>query len=212
MKKIIAGLAAGVVLLAPLPAHAAAPDPIKVLQAQVVPGRGSPSPWSLVCWPTASSSAPPDSTSRRFPQGVAGGDDESTTLYSPLLKEDLEGDDLFPLFPTLLIRVKGANYTSGGELVGRLPPGKKWVRSRWPESNPSDLTVDLFQPGTLQALLATASSIGPRAARGTIYTAKIPGLPFGGLRERGEKVAWGALVRRQGQGHPPDHQDLSADE
>ncbi|GAA4225158.1 hypothetical protein FHR32_003320 [Streptosporangium album] len=53
-----------------------------------------------------------------------------------------------------------------------------------------DSTVDLFESGTLRALLATASSIGPRAAKGTIYTSKIPGRPFGGRPGRGEKVAW----------------------
>ncbi|MEU4408411.1 hypothetical protein AB0F88_28155 [Streptosporangium sp. NPDC023963] len=65
------------------------------------------------------------------------------------------------------------------------------MRSRWPESSPADVTVDLLHPGTLRALLATASSVGPRAAKGTVRTSKIPGLPFGGLpSERGEKVAW----------------------
>ncbi|GGL28781.1 hypothetical protein [Planomonospora parontospora] len=50
-----------------------------------------------------------------------------------------------------------------------------------------------FEPGALKALLATASSAGPRSAKGTIYSAKIPGWPFGvpmSRGEKGEKVAW----------------------
>ncbi|MFF3442216.1 hypothetical protein [Streptosporangium sp. NPDC002721] len=189
MKRVIAGLVASLVLLTPLPAHAAAPDPVKVLRDQVAPGRGVTV--SLVTHLSADGKRFMTIRTDRvtgFRRGGLVETDDSTTYYAPDVPEEIKSD---VLFPTLLIRVKDASYTSGGELVGRLPLGKKWVRSRWPESSPTDVTVDLFQPGTLRALLDTASSVGPRAAKGTIYTSKIPGLPFGGIpSERGEKLAW----------------------
>lgn len=186
MKRIIVGLATGLVALAPLPAHAAAPDPVKALQAQTAPGRGVTV--SLVTRMTFDGRQVATFRTDRvagFRKGGRVDTDDSTTYHTPLAIEDL-GTQFS--FPTLRIRVKGADYTSGGELIGRLPLDKKWARSPWPTPSPADLTVDLFRPGTLKALLATASSVGPRSARGAIDIRKIPGRPFGGRTE--EKVAW----------------------
>ncbi|MER5645290.1 hypothetical protein [Streptosporangium sp. NPDC002524] len=189
MKRVVAGLVASLVLLTPLPARAAAPDPVKALRAQVVPGRGVTV--SLVTRMSADGKRFMTTRTDRvagFGKGGLVETDDSITYYAPDLPEELKSDILFP---ALLIRVRDAHYTSGGELVGRLPLGKKWVRSQWPESSPADIAVDLFQPGALRALLDTASSVGPRAAKGTIRTSKIPGLPFGGIpSERGEKLTW----------------------
>ncbi|MBG0819715.1 hypothetical protein HS048_02980 [Planomonospora sp. ID91781] len=194
MKRATAGLVVSLVLLTPLPAHAAAPDPVQVLRAQVVPGRGVTV--SMVTRMSADGRHLGTVRTERvtgFRKGGSVETDESTTVHFPAAAE-LLGED-FPdfLFPTLLIRLKDANYTSGGSLIPELPLGKKWVRSRWFESSPMDSTVDLFEPGALKALLATASSTGPRSAKGTIYSSKIPGRPFGTPMtrgEKGEKVAW----------------------
>ncbi|MEU8379995.1 hypothetical protein [Streptosporangium sp. NPDC048865] len=197
MRRIIAGLAVSLVLLAPLPAHADVPDPVKRLHALVVPGRGVTI--SAVTRMSFDGKHAATTRTTRVAEFLKGGgvetDDISTFSFSSWIRsklselpEDLESE---MLFPTLLIKAGGAYYTSGGALVGKLPLDKKWVRSRWYESSPMDTTVDLLAPGTLRALLATASSTGPRTARGTIYSSKIPGLPLGGIPgERGEKVAW----------------------
>ncbi|WP_326824785.1 hypothetical protein [Streptosporangium sp. NBC_01756] len=188
MRRIATGLVVSLILLTPLPARADTPDPIKALRTQIVPGRGVTV--SLITRMSADGKQFATIRTTRvagFRKGGLVETDDISTFYSPVLSESLEADTLFP---TLLIKVEGAYYASGGELIGKLPPGKKWVRSRWPESSPMDATVDLFEPGTLRALLATASSVGPRAAKGTIYTSKIPGRPFGGWSGRGEKVAW----------------------
>ncbi|MGC5009363.1 hypothetical protein ACLQ2R_01225 [Streptosporangium sp. DT93] len=200
MKSITAGVVAGLVLLAPLPARAVAAavaaDPVAALRAQVVPGRGV-----TVSLVTRTS---PDgrrfATSRTdrivgFRKGGVVETDDTTTFYSSMSSEDLKEDTLFP---SLLVRVKGASYASGGELIGRVPPDKKWVRSREPLPGAADGTVDLFTPGTLRALLATASSRGSRSARGTIQASRIPGRPFDGWTEPGERVAWALWFDAEG--------------
>ncbi|MEU0483452.1 hypothetical protein ABZ260_30220 [Streptosporangium sp. NPDC006013] len=190
MRRITTGLVVSLLLLTPLPARADAPDPIKALRAQVVPGRGVTV--SAVTRMLADGKHMFTSRTTRvagFRKGGLVETDDISTLSSPIRSEIPELDSSF-LFPELLIKVDGAYYTSGGELIGTLPLGKQWVRSRWFESSPMDVTVDLLEPGTLRALLATASSVGPRTAKGTIYASKIPGQPLGGGLGRDEKVAW----------------------
>lgn len=200
MKRITAGVVAGLVLLAPLPARAAADataaDPVAALRAQVVPGRGV-----TVSLVTRTS---PDgrrfATTRTdrivgFRKGGVVETDDTTTFYSSISSEDLKEDTLFP---SLLIRVKGATYASGGELTGRVPLDRRWVRSREPRSGAADGTVDLFTPGTLRALLATASSKGSRSARGVIQASRIPGRPFDGWTGPGERIAWALWFDAQG--------------
>ncbi|MFI6506243.1 hypothetical protein ACIBCT_01440 [Streptosporangium sp. NPDC050855] len=198
MKRITAGVVAGLVLLAPLPARAAAvvADPVKALRAQVVPGRGV-----TVSLVTRTS---PDgrrfATTRTdrivgFRKGGVVETDDTTTFYSAISSEGLKEDTLFP---SLLVRVKDATYASGGELIGRLPLNKNWVRLREPRPVAADGAIDLFTPGTLRALLATASSRGPRSARGTILASAIPGRPFEGWTGRGEKVAWALWFDAEG--------------
>ncbi|MEU4830669.1 hypothetical protein [Streptosporangium sp. NPDC023615] len=200
MRRITAGVAAGLVLLAPLPARAAATtaiaDPVAALRAQVVPGRGVTVSLIIRTSPDGRRIA----TTRTdrvvgFRKGGVVETDDTTTFYSSISSEGLKEDTLFP---SLLIRVKGASYASGGELIGRLPLDKKWVRSREPRSGAADGTVDLFRPGTLRALLATASSKGSRSARGTIVASRIPGRPFEGWTGRGEKVAWALWFDAEG--------------
>ncbi|MEV4378650.1 hypothetical protein [Streptosporangium sp. NPDC049644] len=191
MRRIIAGLVVSLLLLTPLPARADALDPIKTLRAQIVPGRGV----TISVATRVSADGKHIFTSRTtrvagFRKGGLVETDDISTFYSPIRSEISEILEAETLFPTLLIKVEGAYYTSGGELIGKLPLDKKWVRSRWPESSPMDLTVDLFEPGTLRALLATASSVGPRTAKGTIHASKIPGQPLGGGLGRDEEVAW----------------------
>ncbi|MFE3450497.1 hypothetical protein ACFXJ8_16340 [Nonomuraea sp. NPDC059194] len=201
MRRIIAGLAAGLVVLAPLPAQAAAPDPakkpaavktpvkkfdpVKALRAQVVPGRGV----NVSVVTRMLSDGKQFATFRTsrvvgFRKGGQVDTDDSTTVYSPLA---IDPHDPELRFPTLLIKAKGVSYTSGGALIGSLPLDKKWVRDRGYQPTPADLMVDLFRPGTLRALLATASSTGPHSAKGTIDSSKIFGSRSGG---RGEKVSW----------------------
>ncbi|MEU4830671.1 hypothetical protein [Streptosporangium sp. NPDC023615] len=204
MKRIVAGLVAGLVLLTPLPARAAAPDPVKALRAQVVPGRGVKV--SLVTHLSMDgerfATTRTDRVAGFREGGVVETDDSSTfsfrldagALKGPKAKEAREKarEEMkeYTLFPSLFIRTREATYASGGELIGRLPPGKKWVRGWSDAFSPADTTIDLLTPGTLRALLATASSVGPRSARGAIPVTGIPGRPFGGFPGSGEKAAW----------------------
>ncbi|GAA2390884.1 hypothetical protein [Nonomuraea africana] len=164
------------------------PDPVKALKAQVVPGRGV----TVSVVTRMSGDGKHFLTARTtrvagFRKGWRVDVDDSTSLYTPLKSELIE-DDL--RFPTLLIRAKGKSYTSGGRLIGRLPLDKKWVYTDYREESFADFGVDLFHPGTLEALLATASSVTPRTAKGSIRVSKIPGLPLGGRPGSDPKLAW----------------------
>ncbi|MFD1931781.1 MULTISPECIES: hypothetical protein [Nonomuraea] len=196
MKSYIAGLAAGLVALAPLPAHAAAPDPVKALQAEMAPGRGvTVSAVTRMTFDGRQANTYRTDRVVGFRKGGGVDTDDSTTFHRPPGTEAL-GTEFS--FPTLLIRVKGTEYVSGGKLVGRLPLDKKWLRNRFSAPGPADLTVDLFQPGALKALLATASSTGPRSARGAIDIRKIPGRPLGVRTGTGGKLAWALWFDAEG--------------
>ncbi|MGV9307942.1 MULTISPECIES: hypothetical protein [unclassified Nonomuraea] len=189
MKRIIVGLAltTGAALVAAPPAQAAPKaDPVKALQAQVAPGKGVNV--SLITRIALDGKRLATIRTERvagFRKGWQVDTDETTSVYAPDSAESLQADFRFP---TLVIRAKGVSYTSGGELIGMLPLDKKWVRDIPGESRPADLTVDLFQPGALKALLATASSVSSRSAEGAIDIRKIPGRPFGS--RNGVKIAW----------------------
>ncbi|GII93551.1 hypothetical protein [Sinosporangium siamense] len=188
MRRIAAGLVVSLLPLTLLSIPADAPDPVKTLRAQVVPGRGVTI--SVVTRVTADGEHFATLRTTRvagFRKGGLVETEDSNTSDSPVRSEMLDED---VLNPTRLIKAKGAYYSSGGETARKLPKGKKWLRSPWPENSPMDVTLDLLEPRTLQVLLATASSISPRAAKGTIYTSQIPGQPLGGEFERGEKVRW----------------------
>ncbi|MFE3447569.1 hypothetical protein ACFXJ8_01430 [Nonomuraea sp. NPDC059194] len=165
------------------------PDPVRALEAQVMPGRGV----------TVSSTTRLLGDGKLFAtiraDGVTGfrkgwltDVDDTIRFHIAMAVPEALTEDF--RFPTLFTRVKGVTYTSGGQLVGRLPLDKKWVRHEWPGDHPGALEVDLFRPGTLEALLATASSRSPRAAKGVIYSSKIPGSSSRLTGDRGEKVTW----------------------
>ncbi|MEU4326415.1 hypothetical protein [Nonomuraea dietziae] len=193
MKPLLIALA----LATAVPAQPAPkPDPVKVLDDQVEPGRGVTI--SVVTRVRTDGRHYLTARTTRvagFRKGGSVDVDDSTTMYSPLGNERM--DDEFR-FPTLLIRAKGKSYTSGGRLIGHLPLDRKWVRHHYPERNLADVTVDLFRPGTLRALLATATSRTSSTAKGFIHAAKIPGRPLGGSRLSREKVAWALWFDAEG--------------
>ncbi|MEU4542568.1 hypothetical protein [Nonomuraea dietziae] len=151
------------------------PDPIKVLTAQTAPGKGV----------TVSSVTKVSVNGRHavtmrtdgltaFRKG--GQDVDDVIRYStPIATETVQADYLFP---TLFTRVKGVTYTSGGVVVGWLPLDKKWARNLDKSVHPGSIMVNLFRPGTLRALLNSASSVDSRGARGTIAAGKLPGSPL----------------------------------
>ncbi|WP_431893890.1 hypothetical protein [Nonomuraea sp. bgisy101] len=200
MKRTIIGLAltTGVALIAAAPAQAAAPkaDPVKTLKAQFVAGKGVKTSatvrMSISGDPilTASESG----VSEFGASGVAASDKTVKFRIDPILvaalDDEKESQALKELVrtPTRQINIKRWSYLSGGLVASSLPEGKTWVRGPRVEASPAGAEVDLFSPGTLKTLLASASSFKNGVAKGTIKVGRLPGKPL--AFRAGQKLTW----------------------
>ncbi|MEU7896757.1 hypothetical protein AB0B45_28345 [Nonomuraea sp. NPDC049152] len=200
MKRTIIGLAltTGVALITAVPAQAAAPkaDPVKALKSQYVAGKGVKTSSTI----RMSISGDPIITTRESgvsefgTSGVAASDKTMKFSISPIvasaLDDEEEGQALKDLVrtPTRQIDIKRWSYLSGGLVAGSLPEGKTWVRGPRVNASPLGPEVDLFTPGTLKALLASASSVKNGVAKGTIKVGHLPSRPAG--FKASQKLTW----------------------
>lgn len=169
MKRTLAGLAltTAAALLTATPAHAAAPtDPAKALKRQLVAGKGvtftdvtkiNEGGHSLVYGRRTG-------TLQLAPSGPVAADiTGKLAINASDIPEDAPEGMSGLAKPEHVIRIKNTSYISGG-LVGEfLPEGKTWLKTT---GGPGGLgmgmtgsisqIVNITEPGTLKALLATA--------------------------------------------------------
>ncbi|TMS00717.1 hypothetical protein [Nonomuraea basaltis] len=183
MKRTVVGVAmiAGMVQLTATPAQAAPKiDPVKVLKAELAPGKAvNVQATAKVTYGRGMSAASAlEGTIGFGTRGPIAADLAQTVQYSEnllrgLMKTFPEETEALQEGPTRMISSGHVSYVSGPVVDDALPKDTSWVRYRDADMPASNLLLEILEPATLKTLLAHRTSSRDGVVKGSIKATKL---------------------------------------
>ncbi|WP_157556388.1 hypothetical protein [Herbidospora yilanensis] len=164
------------------PAAAAKVDPIRALKAQFVAGTGVKlKTVQQVRVKGGKGSVTQEMGTIQFgPKGATASDLNEKTRYDKGYFADADKDerDVRKSFeaPGRVISLPKATYVQGPRAGQGLPEGKYWVRKRPLPPVPGGIIINVFEPNTVETLIAKAESVRGGVVKGSTTSAKMAAL------------------------------------